>query len=388
MKKENNLRKVVLCGGGTGGHIFPSIAVAEKLKKEGCDLYYIGVSGKPEEKIAEENGIDFYDYSFSGFPRKLSKELFVWPFNLLRAVSKAKLYLKHFKPDIVFGTGGYSAAPVFIAAKRLKIPYIVHNLDVRLGLANKFCANGASLLTLGFDSDFNNELKADSVVTGNPIRNTFLESKDLDKQKIYEKFGFSPDKKTIFVIGGSQGANAVNEVILDILKDLVLKNDIQVIHQTGEAKFEVHSKRIPAKVIDTNNYVAKAFFHSVEKCYRIADLVISRAGAMTTTEITCLGKPAIFIPYPFAGNHQEANVTKLVNSGGGILMRQNELRSTALLNTILALITDDKKLASMSNIAKSFGNPDATDKLVEIILSQISDKKRVLDEKEFLTSVV
>jgi UDP-N-acetylglucosamine--N-acetylmuramyl-(pentapeptide) pyrophosphoryl-undecaprenol N-acetylglucosamine transferase len=107
------MKKVVLCGGGTGGHIFPSIAVGELLKKEGCDLFYIGVNGKPEEKIAEEHGIEFYGYDFSGFPRGVKKELVTWPFNLLKAVSKAKIYLKHFKPDVVFGTGGYSAAPDF-----------------------------------------------------------------------------------------------------------------------------------------------------------------------------------------------------------------------------------------------------------------------------------
>ena len=381
------MKKIVLCGGGTGGHIFPSIAVSEILKKEGCDLFYIGVNGKPEEDIADDYGIDFYGYEFSGFPRKIQKELLVWPLSLLSAVSKAKVYLKHFKPDIVFGTGGYSSAPVFIAAKRLKIPYIVHNLDIRLGLANKFCASGASLLTLGFESDQVFIKNIPVVVTGNPVRKSFLEVDKLDKSKIYEEFNFSQQKKTIFVTGGSQGANAINESLLEILKELVLSNHIQIIHQTGEVSHETFTKRLPAKVIETTNYIAKPFFNNPEKCYHIADLVISRSGAMSTTEITILGKPTIFIPYPFAGNHQEANVTHLINKGGAVLLRQKELRSTTLLNSIVGLLNNPNKLNEMSEITKSFSKPNATEDIAKLILSKIENKNHI-ENRENLTSAI
>ncbi|MBI3589769.1 MAG: undecaprenyldiphospho-muramoylpentapeptide beta-N-acetylglucosaminyltransferase [Candidatus Melainabacteria bacterium] len=366
------MKKIVLCGGGTGGHIFPSIAVSEILKKENCDLFYIGVTGKPEELIAEKNGIDFYGYEFSGFPRKLETEILFWPFKLLNAVSKAKLYLKHFKPDMVFGTGGYSAAPVFIAAKRLGIPYIIHNLDVRLGLANKFCSTGAAILTLGFKPE--EEIlpnNSNIVITGNPVRNSFLEIEKTDKSVLYKEFNLDPNKKVIFVIGGSQGANAINESLLEILKELVLNHDIQIIHQTGEYTHEAFTKRIPARVLETTNYIAKPFFENPEKCYHLADLVISRSGAMTTTEIITLGKPAIFIPYPFAGNHQEANVTHLVNAGGCILLKQKGLRSKALLSTIQELLNDLNKLNKMSTITKSFSKPNATQDIANLILSKI-----------------
>ena len=195
------MKKIVLCGGGTGGHVFPNIAISELLKKQECDLFYIGVNGKIEEKLCEENEIDFYGYDFSGFPRRLKKEIFIWPFNLLKAISKAKVYLKHFKPDIIFGTGGYSSAPVFIAAKKLNIPYIVHNLDVRFGLANKFCANGASFVTLGFPSKAEFLKTTPSFVTGNPVRKTFLEIEKISKESVYKEFNFDPNKKTIFVVG-------------------------------------------------------------------------------------------------------------------------------------------------------------------------------------------
>ncbi len=369
-KMKNQKPKIVLCGGGTGGHIFPSIAVGEVLREEGCDLFYIGVNGRIEEKLSDENNIDFYGYEFSGFPRKLQKELLFWPFNLLKAVSKAKIYLNYIKPDVVFGTGGYSSAPVFIAAKRLNIPYIIHNLDVRLGLANKFSANGAALVTLGFESDKSFFKDTEVVVTGNPVRKSFVDIEQLDKLKLYEEFNLSPDKKTLFVIGGSQGANAINETMIEILKELVLNNNIQVIHQTGETTHENYIKRIPSKVAETTSYLAKPFFTNPEKCYHLADLVISRSGAMTTTEIAVLGKPAIFIPYPYAGNHQEANAMSIVSSGGAVLMRQKDLRSKALLNTILSLINDSTKLTSMSQITKSFGKPNATRKIVDLILGK------------------
>lgn len=379
------MKKIVLCGGGTGGHIYPSIAVADVLKQEGRDLFYVGVKGKPEELVAEKAGIEFYGYEFSGFPRKLQKELFIWPFNLLRAVSKAKVYLKHFKPDIVFGTGGYSAAPVFIAARRLNIPYIVHNLDVRFGLANKFCASGATLLTCGFETsdDFVKNLKV--VTTGNPVRKEFLEIEKLDKNLLYKEFNFDPRKKTIFVIGGSQGANAINDLIIEILKDLVLTNDFQIIHQVGEQSYETYTKRIPARVLETTNYITKPFFENPEKCYFISDLVISRSGAMTTTEITILGKAAIFVPYPYAGNHQEANALHLVNAGGVLLLKQKGLSSRTLLNTILEVINNSDKLFSMSKITSSFARPNATRDIADLILKTIETKHR---SKENLTPVI
>jgi len=385
------MKKIVLCGGGTGGHVFPNIAISELLKKQECDLFYIGVNGKIEEKLCEENSIDFYGYEFSGFPRKLRKEILIWPFNLLKAVSKAKVYLKHFKPDMVFGTGGYSSAPVFIAAKRLNIPYIVHNLDVRFGLANKLCANGASCITLGFpaNSDF---LKDTSCfVTGNPVRKTFIDIENEDKELIFKEFNLDPKKKTIFVIGGSQGANAINETILEILKELILDNNIQIIHQTGETSHEAFSKRIPASVggglkpASITNYIAKPFFDNPEKCYYVSDLIISRSGAMTTTEIITLGKPAIFIPYPFAGNHQEANITHLVEAGGAVLLRQKEFTGKLLLGTILEIINDEDRLNKMSKITKSFAKPNAREDIVKLILETI-DKKD--SDIENLTGVI
>ena len=387
------MKKIVLCGGGTGGHVFPNIAISEILKNQDYDLFYIGVNGKIEEKLCEENEIDFYGYDFSGFPRRLKKEIFIWPFNLLKAVSKAKVYLKHFKPDIIFGTGGYSSAPVFIAAKRLKIPYIVHNLDVRFGLANKFCANGASFITLGFPSNTDFLKDTPYLVTGNPVRKIFIEIEKTSKDPIYKEFNLDPKKKTIFVIGGSQGANAINEIILEILKELILDNNIQIIHQTGETSHEAFIKRIPASVegglkpTSMTSYIAKPFFENPEKCYHIADLVISRSGAMTTTEITTLGKPAIFIPYPFAGNHQEANINHLTKAGGAILLRQKELNSKLLLNNILEIINNENKLNKMSKITKSFAKPNAVEDIVRLILSTIENKEQKSDVDN-LTSVI
>ena len=381
------MKKIVLCGGGTGGHVFPNIAISELLKNQGCDLFYIGVNGKIEEKLCEENKIDFYGYEFSGFPRKLQKEILTWPFNLLKAVSKAKVYLKHFKPDLVFGTGGYSSAPVFIAAKRLNIPYIVHNLDVRFGLANKFCAHGASLVTLGFSANSDSLKNIAYFVTGNPIRKNFTGIKNQDKESIFKEFKLDSKKKTIFVIGGSQGANALNEAILEILKELILNNHIQVIHQTGETRHEAFTKRTPVKVCETTSYIPKPFFDNPEKCYHIADLIISRSGAMTTTEITTLGKPAIFIPYPFAGNHQEANINHLVATGGAILIRQKDLTSKLLLNTVLDTITNESKLIEMSKITKSFAKPDASEEIVRLILSRVAGEEKKTD-REHLTSVI
>lgn len=380
------MKKIILCGGGTGGHIFPSIAVGEVLQKEGCDLFYIGVNGKPEEKIAEENNIDFYGYNFSGFPRKIQKELFIWPFHLLKAIFQAKVYLRHFKPDLVFGTGGYSAAPVFIAAKRLQIPYIIHNLDVRLGLANKFCANGARLLTLGFESKDIFLKDTEIKFTGNPVRKSILEVEKKDKASLYKEFNFDPNKKVIFVIGGSQGAGAINETTLEILKELILTNDIQVIHQVGQTSYETFIKRIPARVQETTNYVVKPFFNNPEDCYHICDLVISRSGAMTTTEVTILGKPAIFIPYPYAGNHQEANAMYLINSGGAVLLKQSELKSKTLLNKILELLKDKEKLNKMSKITKSFAIPTAASEIAKLIISIVEAKDKKTEDN--LTSVI
>ena len=165
-----------------------------------------------------------------------------------------------------------------------------------------------------------------------------------------------------------------------------MDNNIQVIHQTGELSHEAFTKRTPAKVSETTSYIAKPFFENPEKCYHIADLVIARSGAMTTTEITALGKPAIFIPFPYAGNHQEANILHLIEAGGSVLMRQKDLRSKEILNTILKIINNENKLNKMSKITKSFAKPNAAESIVKLI-SKITGNKESTNI-ENLTSVI
>ncbi len=318
--------KIAFVGGGTGGHIYPIIAVYEKLKKHSnLQFIYFGSQNKLEEKISQENNIPFVVLPFiGGMPRSL--ELIIWLFKFAFASVIAIFKLSKYKPNIIFATGGYSSGPVLLAALILRIPYIIHNLDAHLGLANAAFIAQSLALTLGFPLTKPVLIKNGPVVlTGNPVREAFWQI-----QNTSNNLNLDSKRKTLLIMGGSQGALALNEIILELAPKL-LEENWQIIHQVGEKQFSQFEKYFP----QNPHYKPFKYLNNLWQIYAQTDIAISRAGAMSIAELTASKVPTIFIPLPTAAqNHQWHNAKQIEKAGACLLLEQKNLNPENLDKSI------------------------------------------------------
>lgn len=356
--------RIILTGGGTGGHVYPALSVAEELKKnkDVKAILYIGAKGHIEERLAVERGLDFVGLSVSGLPRKLSGKLLSWPFTTIAAVGRALSIMSNFNPTAVLGTGGYASAPPLAAAGFMKVPYVVHEPDAHPGLVNRAFAGGASLISCGMAAaaETLKSKNGPTVVNGNPIRDSFV--RPPTRAAAARLFSLDPHLKTLLVTGGSQGAQAINDALSGALTRLLKeREDVQVLHQAGDKNLEDYLSRLPDGLRRHDRYQLRAYIDDLAVAYAMSDLTIARAGAMTISELTVSGTPAIFIPYPFAAqNHQEFNARSIERNGGAVLIIQKELSADLLCRTVLSLLSDEEKLAQMRSAMKSMGRPNAT----------------------------
>jgi len=355
METENRKKLIAFAGGGTGGHVFPIIAVYQELVSlnEQFTFCYLGSKGKIEQKISEENKIPFYELPFIGGMPRSFKACF-WFFKFFYALLHACVRLSHLKPKLVFSTGGYSAAPVICAAKLLNVPYVLHNLDAHLGLANKVFVSDCAALTLGmtlFSGANVLPKNGPCVITGNPIRQAFYRDEE-NKTNIYAQWKLDPKRKTLIVVGGSQGAEVININLLRITKELIEKN-WQIIHQLGPLQYDKFKELFP----DTPYYRAERFIDRLEDIYSIADLAVSRSGAMSVGELTAKKVPAILIPLPTAAqNHQYLNAKCVEEKGGAVVLEQKDLSDESLLEMI-EYVYERQKLFRLNLGDFPFQNP-------------------------------
>lgn len=358
--------RIALTGGGTGGHIYPCLAVAEVLhEKPDIELYYIGIKGKLEEELVAKKApyIDFLAISkASSLPRSKNPfKMISWVWEFGNAVNEAKKFLTENKIDAVFGTGGYAAAPAFAACIQKKIPYIIHNLDANMGLANKAFVKDAKALTLAFNIPSIAPKNGEVLLAGNPISKDFL--------AVDSSNGSDGDIK-LLITGGSQGSKNINEYIGQILPQLMEKSKLSVTHVTGMKLFDDYvNKYLGGNKDKYPNYNVMAYTHEMDKFCREADIAICRSGAMTIAEMAATKTVPIFIPLPWAANdHQTANAQSLADEGAAFILKESETDSKALLNKIYELITDESKLASMKSKLVDFANPRSAERLAELIL--------------------
>jgi UDP-N-acetylglucosamine--N-acetylmuramyl-(pentapeptide) pyrophosphoryl-undecaprenol N-acetylglucosamine transferase len=355
--------RIVLTGGGTGGHIYPALAVAEQLKDspdvEG--ILYIGARGHKEEKLALERGLKFIGLDVSGMPRKLSPRLLTWPFQIAGAVLECRRYLRNFKPTVVLGTGGYASAPPLWAAQWLGVPYAIHEPDAHPGWANGHFAGNATLVSCGMEGavDRLKSKRGRVVVNGNPVGNSFVNL--LRRDSACAVLGLNTDMKTLLITGGSQGARALNEAVLDALPTLLeMDPPIQVIHQVGEKNFVEFKERLTPSIQNSNRYFLRDYFDDLALAYAVTDLAICRSGAMTIAEMAVTGCPAIFVPYPFAAqDHQMHNARFMETKGAAIVIPQEKLTGDLLKQEVLRLLGDDERLRAMSKAMHACGKPQA-----------------------------
>lgn len=357
--------KVVVSGGGTGGHIYPALALINEIKKHhsNVEFLYIGTEKGLENDIVKRAGIPFKAVEITGFKRKLSFENVKTVTRFLKGVQLSKKYLKEFKPDVVIGTGGYVCGPVVYAASKLKIPSVIHEQNSLPGITNKFLARYVDKVAICFEEAKKYFPEHKVVLTGNPRASEVLGQ---DAKKGRQSLGLMENVKTVLIFGGSRGAKAINEAVLQMMPSL--KNQsYQIVYVTGEVHYSKIMEEMKS-LKDSSSVIIKPFLHNMPEVLSSVDLIVSRAGATSLAEITALGIPSILIPSPYVtANHQVENAKSLSDHDAAILLREQDLNGESLLSYIEEIILDDQKLIDMKLASKRLGIPDAASRLYQVM---------------------
>lgn len=397
---SNQSSNIVLTGGGTGGHIYPCLAVAEAIREENPEakLYYIGNDNKLEAELLTKDKLkDSQNQLFSSYIKFLGirsyplvnkvnpLSFFLWLYRFYRARRQAIKHLRENHINIVFGTGGYVAAPVFAAAIALKIPYIIHNLDAHIGLANRMFIADAYALTSAFDHSAVKPKNGQMIVTGNPISKKFLEQSEwiatsLTQPAASAAWLFVPRNDdgsgsiNLLITGGSQGAEAINNAIGKILPKLIKIPQINIVHITGTKPYETYiAKYLNGNINLYSNYKILAYTHEMPELCAWADLTVCRSGAMTIAEMSASGVVPIFVPLPWAAHdHQTLNARALVDAGAAISLNQNEENfEEQLFFTIQKFVDDRKLLSEFRTNLQAFGKNDAARIIANLITTNL-----------------
>jgi UDP-N-acetylglucosamine--N-acetylmuramyl-(pentapeptide) pyrophosphoryl-undecaprenol N-acetylglucosamine transferase len=359
--------KIIMAGGGTGGHIFPAIAIANAIKKikPGTQILFVGAKGKMEMEKVPQAGYEIKGLDIAGFNRSSLIKNIGLPLKLVKSFFQVRKIINAFQPHAVIGVGGYSSFPVLRFAQNKGIATFIHESNSFAGKSNILLGKKATrvfVATDGMEKFFPKEKLA---ITGNPVRAAIAYSA-VSKTEGLKFFGLDDTKKTVLVVGGSLGAKSINEAV-DAGMDEFEKNNLQLIWQTGKPYAAQGKQRAAGK---TNVWVNE-FITQMEYAYAAADLVVSRAGAMAIAEICLVAKPAVFVPFPFAAeDHQTVNAMNLVHKQAGVMVKDNEAKEK-LVNTVITLLADDAKQNELkTNIAK-LGVRDADDVVAKEIMRVI-----------------
>lgn len=364
---HNRPLKIIISGGGTGGHIFPAIAIAQAIQKlrPDTEFLFVGANGRMEMEKVPAAGYTIVGLDISGLQRQLSLKLLWWPVQVLLATMKAKKIVKEFNPDAAIGVGGYASGPTLQAAAGYGVPSLIHEQNSFAGITNKLLKNKVSRICVAFDGMEKFFPKERLMKTGNPIRKEIL-NKDVDKAAAYSFFGLDPAKKTILVIGGSLGARTINESIFDKSEHLE-KEGVQLLWQTGKWYYNI------GKSAETEAIKVHEFIYRMDLAYAIADVVISRAGAISIAEIAYLQKPVILVPSPnVAEDHQTKNAEALVKEDAAILVTDAEAKNN-LVYIALGLIHDESKKEQMRRNILHFSSPNAPEVIANEVLKLIKE---------------
>ena len=350
------MKRIILTGGGTAGHVTPNIALLPRLKELNYDIHYIGSYNGIEKELIEQLGIPYHGISSGKLRRYFSLRNFTDPFRVLKGFSEARKLLKHLKPDVVFSKGGFVTVPVVIAAKRCKIPAIIHESDMTPGLANKLCIPSAAKVCCNFPETVKSLPADKAVLTGTPIRQELLSG---DKEAGRKFCGFSADKPVLMVIGGSLGAASVNENIRKILPELL--KEFQVIHLCGKGKTDESLKNTPGYV--QYEYIKQ----ELADLFALSDIVISRAGANAICEINALKKPNLLIPLSANASRgdQILNARSFERQGFSMVLEEEELTKESLLEAVRKLYNDRSRFMDAMRDSNQQNSIDTIIDLIE-----------------------
>lgn len=358
--------KVVIAGGGTGGHIFPAVAIGHALQrlKPGTEILFVGALGKMEMEKVPQEGFEIVGLDIAGFNRSNLLKNITLPFKLWKSRQQANKIIKDFKPDVVVGVGGYASFPMLYAAQNNNIPTLIQEQNSFAGKSNKILGKKAKAVCVAYDGMDRFFPKEKITITGNPVRAKISQSK-VSRQEGLNAFGLNAEKKTILVVGGSLGAKSINEAIKNGLKELAALN-VQLIWQTGKL-FINEAKEATTKY--GNEFVVNEFIKDMEYAYAAADVVISRAGALASAELCIAGKPVIFVPYPFAAeDHQTSNAMALVEHNAALMVKDNDAQEL-LIKKLQTLMSDaNMALILAENIVKH-GIKDADERIANKVIA-------------------
>ncbi|WP_158212320.1 undecaprenyldiphospho-muramoylpentapeptide beta-N-acetylglucosaminyltransferase [Natranaerobius trueperi] len=367
--------KVLVTGGGTGGHIYPALAVINILNKKypKAETLYVGTSTGMEQKIVPEKGLDFTTINARGLPRKLNKDLLYFSRDLMKGINQSKRIIKEFTPDVVLGTGGYVCGPVLLAAKKFRIPTVIHEQNAIPGITNKYLSRMVDYTCVSFPESKKYFKKAKNIiVTGNP-RAEELNQKSQDEA--LKSFDLSANKKTILIVSGSRGAQVINKIMSQAIPEILTSsNKIQIIYVTGNEYYDDIKSEIENNIDYTSvdNLKFYPYLKNMPDALASADLVVSRAGATTLAELTAAGKPSILIPSPnVTNNHQMVNASILAQRGAAKLIEENNLTKEKVTEVLNEIILDEEKLNEMKKLNFELGYPKAASNVCDVLSSFI-----------------
>jgi UDP-N-acetylglucosamine--N-acetylmuramyl-(pentapeptide) pyrophosphoryl-undecaprenol N-acetylglucosamine transferase len=332
-------RRIIIAGGGTGGHIFPAVAIAHALRKmqPSVEILFVGAKGKMEMEKVPQAGYDIKGLDIAGFNRSSLIKNIGLPLKLIKSFWQVRNIINTFRPDAVIGVGGYSSFPVLRYAQTQGIATFIHEANSFAGKSNILLGKKASKIFVATDGMEKFFPAAKIMITGNPVRQNIV-TNTISRSEGIQFFGLDPAKKTVFVTGGSLGAKGINEAI-DANIEAFVQNDVQLIWQTGK----LYAEKASALAAENKNIWANSFITQMEYAYAAADIVISRAGAMSVAELCVAKKPVVFVPFPFAAeDHQTANAQNLVNKQAGIMIKDSEAKEK-LVPAVIALAKDEQQ---------------------------------------------
>lgn len=366
--------RIIISGGGTGGHIFPALAIAENLKKQdpGCEILFVGAEGKMEMERVPKAGFRIIGLPVAGLQRRLTLSNLALPFKIAKSLRMARRIIKEFRPDVVVGVGGYASAPTLWAAQRMSIPTLIQEQNSYAGLANKIIGKNARKIRVAYDG-MERFFPSDRIVfTGNPIRGNIHRPTEAEREEAFRHYSLDPARMTIFVVGGSLGSGTLNASVKKWIEEgLPGGENIQLIWQCGKwYKDDIDSFMSGHKDIPVHHY---SFIDRMDLAYAAADLVISRSGAGTISELCIVGKPTIFVPSPnVTEDHQTHNAMALVNVGAGKIVRDSEAREK-LFSCATALVNDEAALKELEKNILGLAKPDAGSRIAKCIID-LADK--------------
>ncbi len=361
-----SIKKVIISGGGTGGHIYPAIAIANAIQAEDptIEILFVGAEGKMEMEKVPKAGYPIIGLPIVGINRQHYLKNLLFPFKLLNSFNKAIKIIQDFKPDLAIGVGGYASGPLLLAASLKKIPFFIQEQNSFAGVTNKFLSKKAQKIFVAYPNMHQFFPKEKIELVGNPVRKDLIDSSS-KKDKALTHFHLTADKPCLLVIGGSQGARSINHAIANSFQKLAASN-IQLIWQTG-VHFENEAKELAKKYPNFNAYVS-AFIYEMDLAYAAADLVCSRAGALSVSEICLAGKPSILVPFPAAAeDHQTENAKSLVHQRAAVLITDANANKE-LVDEALKLIHQKETLTQLGKAAKLLGKPQAATEIAQQIL--------------------